>query len=296
MSHGGFVQSLAFSPDSKLLASIAQSSNLKLWDVATEQAVAERNNTQLGGGPQVAFSPDGILLVADDSGTVRVLKVPSLVEYTNFPGKRPSFLSAGTEVIYIRDGAIRRRDLKSHNEKVVGTDWNVGRVAISPDRRLWAASGGELTSSVRVWNADRPDQFTELSRHVQMIWSLCFSPDGRWLASGSWDGTNRIGSMTDPRQPAVSLVAHNGSAWAAAFSPDGRTLATGGDDNTIRLWQLASFQQAATLREHTASVTGLAFSPDGRLLASGSGDGTVRIWRAPALDEIKSSEVLGIRR
>ena len=291
MSHGDWLYAVAFSPDSRLLASVAQhptrNGTLKLWDVATERFVAERHVAP----GRLAFSPDGNLLAADDSGTVRLLAVPFLAEVTNFPGKLASFSPAGTELICFREGAFHWRNLKTHAEQVWKTDWDrVQSMAMSPDgRRIAAAGDGELPQ-LRVWNADAPDQPLDLGRHADRVRSLSFSPNGHWLASASWDGTNRLWNLADPRQPIVSLAAHNGLAWAVAFSADGRTLATGGDDSTIRLWHLASFQQAATLRGHTASVTALAFSPDGKHLASGSGDGTVRIWRAPTFQEIAAAE------
>ena len=292
MSHGDWLYAVAFSPDSRFLASVAQhptlNGTLKLWDVATERSVAERHVAPPG---RLAFSPDGNLLAADDSGTVRLLAVPSLAEVTNFPGKLASFSPAGTELICFREGAFHWRNLKTQAEQVWKTDWDrVQSMAMSPDgRRIAAAGDGELPQ-LRVWKADAPDQPLDLGRHADRVRSLSFSPNGHWLASASWDGTNRLWNLADPRQPIVSLAAHNGLAWAVAFSADGRTLATGGDDSTIRLWHLASFQQAATLRGHTASVTALAFAPDGRHLASGSGDGTVRIWRAPTFDEIAAAD------
>lgn len=124
MSHGGFLYAVAFSPDSRLLASVAQSAKLKLWDVATERVMAERDNAQVRGTARLTFSPDGTLLTADDSGTVRLFEVPSLVEVTNFRGRRPFFSPAGTEVIYIRSGSVHRRNLKTHAEQAWKTGWS----------------------------------------------------------------------------------------------------------------------------------------------------------------------------
>ncbi|MBI2925058.1 MAG: protein kinase [Verrucomicrobia bacterium] len=287
MSHGDWLHAVVFSPDSKLLASSAQHAKLKLWDVATERRVAERDIDP----KEMAFSPDGSLLAASDSGSVRLLEVPSLGEVTNFPGRLPSFSPTGTELIYVREGEIHRRNLKTQAEEIWKTDWDaVQRMATSPDGRRIAAAGGGERPQIRVWNVDAPDRPLDLGRHADRVLSLSFSPDGLWLASASWDGTNRLWNLAAPGDPVVSLAAHNGLAWAAAFSSDGRTLATGGDDSTIKLWHLSSFQQAATLRGHKGSVTALAFAPDGKHLASGSGDGTVRIWRAPSFEEIAAEE------
>lgn len=292
MMHGDWVYAIAFSPDAKLLASVGQNQKLKLWDVATEQFVNELNTPAYA----LAFSPNGSLLAMHAADKVRLLSVPSLAEVTSFPGSHPTFSPTGVDLIYFHRGRVHRRNLKTAAEQVWETGWSgVEARALSPDG-LHLAAGGKKNHGVRVWKLDAPDHFQALGKHANIVYSLAFSPDGRWLVSASWDGTNYLWNLareknassnrgeTSPRF--VALSAHNGEAWSAVFSPDGRTLATCGDDQTIRLWHLESLRQAATLRGHTQPVTVLAFALDGNLLASGSGDGTVRIWRAPTLEDI----------
>ncbi len=126
-----------------------------------------------------------------------------------------------------------------------------------------------------------------LEGHKGRIWSVAFSPDGKWIASASWDGT--IGLWQPNGRNIRFLRGHNGLVWYVAFSRDGRTLASSGDDATIKLWNLASMQEAATLHGHDGPVSSVAFSPNGYYLASAGGY-TVRLWKAPTFEELSAAE------
>jgi WD40 repeat protein len=126
-----------------------------------------------------------------------------------------------------------------------------------------------------------------LEGHKGRIMGVAFSPDGKWIASASWDGT--IGLWQPNGRNIRFLRGHNGAVWNVAFSRDGRTLASCANDGTIKLWNLASMQEAATLHGHEGQVSGLAFSLDGNFLAS-AGGWAVRLWNAPAFEEISAAE------
>jgi WD40 repeat protein len=116
-----------------------------------------------------------------------------------------------------------------------------------------------------------------LTGHTSSVFSLAFSRDGQWLASGGFDQTVRLWSVPDGAEQAT-LDGHTGAVRSVAFSPDGRRLASASSDGTVRLWDVKTAQPIAALEGHDEAVCAVAFSPDGELLASGSEDRTIRLW------------------
>ncbi|CAH6718950.1 transcriptional repressor Tup1p [[Candida] jaroonii] len=108
------------------------------------------------------------------------------------------------------------------------------------------------------------------------IRSACFSPDGKFLATGAEDKLIRIWDLTTKRIIKI-LRGHEQDIYSLDFFPDGNRLVSGSGDRTVRIWDLRSSQCSLTLSIEDG-VTTVAVSPDGQLIAAGSLDRTVRVW------------------
>jgi WD40 repeat protein/energy-coupling factor transporter ATP-binding protein EcfA2 len=126
---------------------------------------------------------------------------------------------------------------------------------------------------------------TPLKGHTGAVYLTSFSPDGRTLATASYDNTARLWDISDRSRPKPiggPLTGHKSWVSSAVFSPDGRTLATAGDDKTVRLWDVSDRSRPRPLGGPLTGDDGtiylVAFSPDGRTLATANEHGTARLW------------------
>ncbi|BAY77047.1 WD-40 repeat-containing protein [Nostoc linckia NIES-25] len=114
-----------------------------------------------------------------------------------------------------------------------------------------------------------------LEGHSDSVTTVSFSPNGKFIASGSADKTIKLWNVQD--QESKTFEGHKKSVTTVSFSPDGKFIASGSEDKTIKLWNIQS-QESKTFEGHSESVTTVSFSPNGKLIASGSEDKTVRLW------------------
>ena len=300
-SNGG-VNTVAFSPDSHLLAAAYGDGYVRLWNPVTGQAAGSPLpvDTGLEGGVYgLAFSPDGKLLATGDAAGYVRLWNPATGQAVGASLPADTGPLGGVNVVAFSpdgkllatagvDGTVRLWNPATH--RAVGAPLlaetnprgggGVNGVAFSPDGKLLAAA--DAAGYVRLWNPATGQAVGAAFLAVtnKGVIAVTFSPDGK-LATADGDGTVRLwdpatGQAVGAPLPAVT----NGSVTEVAFSPDSKLLAAADTAGYVRLWNPATRQAVgAPLPAATAGgVNGVAFSPDGKLLASAGGDGTVRLW------------------
>jgi WD40 repeat protein len=128
-------------------------------------------------------------------------------------------------------------------------------------------------------NAALPGVLGTFKGHTEAVYGITFSPDGKFLVTGSGDRSVRVWDAASGKElkAFAGAAGHQNLVLSVAVSPDGSLIASGGSDNTAKIWDFPAPTAVRTLAK-TEGATAVAVSPDGTRLAAGNKDGSVHIW------------------
>jgi WD40 repeat protein len=107
-------------------------------------------------------------------------------------------------------------------------------------------------------------QIRLLSGHASRVQSIAFSPNGRFIASGSRDKTIWVLDVATGQIASGPLKGHTDWVTSIAISPDSKHIVSGSCDMTIRVWEADTGKVVlGPLKEHAAVIVSVAFSPNG---------------------------------
>ncbi|MEZ4867014.1 MAG: BTAD domain-containing putative transcriptional regulator [Caldilineaceae bacterium] len=260
VGHSQNCSALGFHPQGHLLASGSDDRTIRLWDVASGHTIRVLRGPH-GRLLHVAFNHDGTLLASSCSNRLVCL-------WSVASGQLLATLPEQDRVV---EGlAFHPTDplLATANWRVTSL-WDI--TCLLPQRDATPADQqacihGNLVQPVVV-----------LGGSDGTSCKVAFSPDGRLLACGAFDGAVTIWHLKG-QQCLHVLEGHAGDVTSVAFSPDDRLLVSAGRDRTLRLWDVSTGTCLDVLHGHNNCVTTIAMSGDGKTLASGGEDGLIRLW------------------
>ena len=232
---GDIVRSVAFDPSGKYLASGSGDNIVRVWDVSSMQQVAElKGHTKAVAS--VAFDPSG------------------------------KYLASGSH-----DNTIRLWDVVTQQqvaELKCGTGHPGWVTSIAFDSSGKYLALGSADKTVRIWDVASQQQVAELKGHKSTVTSVAFDSSRKYLASGSLDKSVMLWEVPERLDQQVSAIAggralgtgvfsgevaelkgHTSEVESVAFDRSGKYLASGCADKTVRIWDVASQQQVAELKE-----------------------------------------------
>ncbi|ETI27971.1 hypothetical protein G647_00420 [Cladophialophora carrionii CBS 160.54] len=166
------------------------------------------------------------------------------------------------------------RTLRAHLAGVNAIAWS----PVGPPYTLASASDDK---SILLWSplgSDFPIAPSPLTGHSNYVYSLCFSPKGNMLVTGSFDEAVFLWDVRSGRVMR-SLPAHSDPVGGVDFLRDGTMVASCAGDGLIRIWDASTGQCLRTLvDEDRKAVTSVKFSPNGKFLVAWTLDNCVRLW------------------
>jgi WD40 repeat protein len=295
------VQSVAFSPDGKLLA--ATSGELRVWDVSNGHEVVTLTDVPVN---RAVFSADGKWLASNPGGqfagyALKIWNTNTWKEAASIPQEKgfPAFWLAFSEAKSAPEKISNARSWTFISEGESHIVWgSFLPMAVSPDGKWLAhpAAGREPNGFVEICDAASGEKLQSIPAHKLAVTKLSFSRDGRRLVTVGQDSN----PMMVQGQPGVMISYPRVSLWDTAtwslefsimfpsltgtdaeISADGKYLAVK-KGNTIQLFDLEQKQPVATFASLGERSGYVAISPDGTLLVQGALEG-VRLWRLPVL-------------
>ena len=263
----GYVSDVAFSPDGKFVvsANIGGRGTLNLWDSNTGLAIGKSWQDHLeGDNYAVAFSPNGKFVVSGNTNnSIQLWDVSTGKAIGEAWGGHNDVVSA---IAFSPNGEI------------------VVSGSLDGSLRLWDVSTGLVIKRhvlLRAWGSLTGHAIGEaLHGHAKAVHAVAFSPDGKFVVSGSEDKTLRLWNATTGQAVGTPWLGHERRVTSVAFNRNSKHVVSGSFDKTIRLWDVATGQAIGKpWVGHENGVHAVAISPDNKYVISGGGDKTLRLWK-----------------
>lgn len=266
-------------PECTRLVSSSKDSTARIWDARTGRCLLSLSGHTMS-MTCVKWGGEGLIYTASQDRSIKVFEAASgkLCRTLAGHGHWVNSLALNTDYV-LRTGAY------DHTGVEYGTKEEAQKAALCRYQAIITMAGSELLVSgsddftLHLWDPTKNKHpLTRMTGHQNLVNLVSYSPDGRLIASASFDKSIKLWHGVSGKFIS-SLRAHVEAVYQVSWSSDSRMLVSGSRDSTLKVWDTKTGQRKQELPGHADEVYSVDWSPDGQRVASGSKDRLLKIWQ-----------------
>ncbi|ORX96563.1 putative Angio-associated migratory cell protein [Basidiobolus meristosporus CBS 931.73] len=266
---------LHLNPKCTRFATSSKDGTVRIWDTRFRRAVITLSQ-HTAAVTCVKWGGDGLIYTSSQDKTIKVWDSEGkLVKTLEGHGHWVNTMALSTDSV-LRTGSFDHTGKRYTNEEeakeVAFKRWEEAK-GKRPERLV----SGSDDFTMYLWEpATSKKPIARLTGHQKLVNQVCFSPDGRIIASASFDNSVKLWDGFTGKFIA-SLRGHVGPVYQVVFSSDSRMVMSGSKDSTLKIWDMKTKKLKLDLPGHQDEVYTVDWSPGGDRAASGGKDRTLKM-------------------
>ncbi|XP_047141942.1 notchless protein homolog 1 isoform X1 [Hydra vulgaris] len=284
VGHKQWITMLAWEPihrnvECRRLASSSKDGTIRIWDTILCKTLLVLSG-HLQSVTCIRWGGEGLIYSASQDRTVKVWRDQdgALCRTLEGHGHWVNTMALNTDYA-IRTGAFEPakgdNEITLENTQKKSLERYTNAKGVKPE--ILVSGSDDFT--LFLWQpSESKKEIARMTGHQALINTVQFSPDGRLIASGSFDKSVKLWDGCTGKFIAA-FRGHVNSVYQIAWSADSRLLCSGSSDSTLKVWDMKTKKLQCDLPGHSDEVYAVDWSPDGLRVASGGKDKVLKIWR-----------------
>ncbi|XP_066924910.1 notchless protein homolog 1-like [Clytia hemisphaerica] len=269
-------------PSCRRLASSSKDGTIKIWDTVLCKVLISMSG-HLQSVTCMQWGGEGLIYSGSQDRTIKVWRDTDGVLCRTLQGHGHWINTMALNTGYmLRTGGFEAAQKKNNNEddeKLSVQDQALARYnSVKGDKPEFMVTGSDDFTMFLWQPSESKKQVARMTGHQAPINDVQFSPNGRFLASASFDKSVKLWDGTNGKFISA-FRGHVNEVYQISWSADSRLLCSGSADSTLKVWNLKTKKILCDLPGHADKVFAVDWSPDGERVASGGKDKVLKMWR-----------------